>query len=67
MLDNVIPLRLVQGVARPLAIRGLSKDEKEALEQFLQVLRKGTQEKRAALKLNVSAHYNTLPGGIWAE
>jgi len=67
MLDNLVPFRSAQGATRPLSIKGLSKDEKEALEQFLQVLRKGTPEKRAALRLNVSAHFNTLPGGIWAE
>lgn len=64
---NVIPFISIQCSQKPLTIKGLSRDEKEALEQFLQVLRKGTPEKRAALRLNVSAHFNTLPGGIWAE
>lgn len=66
-MDNVIPFRSVQGATRPLSIKGLSKDEKEALDQFLQVLRKGKPEKREALMVTVETHFNTLPGGIWCK
>lgn len=67
VLNNVIPFRSVQCATRPLSIKGLSKDEKEALEQFLQVLRKCCETKRSALRLSVLAYFNSLPGGIWAK
>ncbi len=60
-MDKVIPLReRLKSPTRSYAIRGLSLEERESLQQLLTLLR--TPTKKETIKFTVWAHFETLPG-----
>lgn len=56
-MDNIIPLRLIEGGKKGVYINGLSNDEKEWIEKFLIVFRNRDHMQKEAVLANIKAHY----------
>ena len=55
-MDNIIPLRVIQGNMKKLRICNLSEEEADWIKRFLIVFRNGDHIQKEAICANIKAH-----------